>query len=339
MDTALKTVTRIRPGGIDVADRIQITFRALEVLAAQLSRVPGRKNLVWVTDGVPLQLGPYQLDTDDFVDFTPQLRTVSEELDQAGVAIYPARQVLFGAPDGIGSTSGVGQTGGAGTGVESKETLDNFAGMTGGRLDHGKDVGATVTQAIKDVQTGYLLAYYPPERNWDNKFHELRVTCKRKGVHIQTRTGYYAWADAPGARAQEAFNMVTSMMFDASEIGLRAKLSRYDADPNTAHVDLHIDANDVALIPDGTDYVADLRFSVVHYLTGGGAQRGPIRLLRIRYTAAERDRALQDGIDFTQDFTVTANETLVRFIVFDRGSNMVGSFSMPIYAAVQSHTH
>ena len=310
-----------------------MTFGAVAQIGAVLSRVPGRKNLVWITDGVPIELGPYRSDTGDFVDFTPELRMVSEQLDQANVAIYPARQVMFGAPDQIGAISGVGQTGGAGLGMASEETLDNFARMTGGRMDRGKDIGATVTQAMKDVQSSYLLAYYPAAQNWDNKFHKLRITCKRKGVHLQTKTGYYAWADPPGARAQQAFNTASAMNFDAAEIGLRATISRVAADSNLARVELNIDARDLALVPDGSEYSGELRLSVVHYLDAGGAQRSPITPFALHYTEDQRDKALQDGIELTQDISIAPGEKLLRVIVFDRGSNAVGSVSLPIHSA------
>src|ERR1019366_6507040 len=133
MDDAMRTVTRIRPLDIDVAVRVQLTFQARESLAVHLSRVPGRKNLLWITDGVPIALGPMRSDTGDFVDFTPQLRKLSDGLDRSGVAIYPVWQVIFGSGDAIGDTSGSGETGGAGTGLESIETLNEFAGLTGGR--------------------------------------------------------------------------------------------------------------------------------------------------------------------------------------------------------------
>ncbi len=74
IDQATRDVTRVRPTFMDVALRVQLTYRALESLAAELSRVPGRKNLVWITDGVPIELGPQRSDTGDFVDFTPLLR-------------------------------------------------------------------------------------------------------------------------------------------------------------------------------------------------------------------------------------------------------------------------
>ena len=186
MDDAMRTVTITRPVDIDVAVRVELTFQTLEALAVQLSRVSGRKNILWITDGVPMALGPACSDTGDFVDFTPQLRKLSGDLDRSGVAIYPVRQVIFGAGDSIGDTSDSGQTGGAGTGIETVATLNEFAAMTGGRPNGGKDIASALKQAMNDVHTGYQIGYYASPRNWDNKFHKLRVTCKRKGVHIQS---------------------------------------------------------------------------------------------------------------------------------------------------------
>jgi VWFA-related protein len=179
MDEALRKVLRQRPVEIDVAVRVQLTYVALNALAAQLSRVAGHKNIVWITDGVPISLGPRRSDTLDFVDFTEQLRQLSEGLVRSGVAIYPVRQVMFGSSDGIVDVSGAGNTGGAGTGVLSVATLDDFGGMTGGRPDAGKDIGAALKQALNDLRFSYQLGYYAPPQSRDGKFHKLRVVCKR----------------------------------------------------------------------------------------------------------------------------------------------------------------
>ena len=98
LDDSMRTLSQQRPVDVDVAGRVEITFRALENLAQQLSRVPGRKNIVWVTDGVPIALGPERSDTGDLVDFRPEIRKLGEALDRSGVAIYPARQVIYGGP-------------------------------------------------------------------------------------------------------------------------------------------------------------------------------------------------------------------------------------------------
>ena len=298
----------------------------------QLSRVPGpQKHRLGYNDGVPIALGPQRSDTGDFVDFTPQLRILSDMLDRSGVAIYPARQVIFGAGDSIGATSGAGETGGEGTGLQSIETLNEMAGMTGGRPNAGKDIASAVKQAMNDVQTNYQIGYYAAPENWDNKFHKLRVTCKRKGVRIQAKTGYYAWAQIPGVRSQQAFDSAKSAAFDAAEIGLRAIVSVDPKDGRLAHFDLRIDAHDIALARDGNDYTGQLRLTVVHYLTDGQTESEPTIPLDLHYSAQERDEALKNGIDFAQNVPGAQSGTQFRIIVFDRGSNAIGSLTLPDY--------
>ena len=132
---------------------------------------------------------------------------------------------MFGSPDNIGATSGSGATGGAGTGIQSLDTLDTFAGLTGGRPDAGKDIGGAVHQAMSDLRFSYQIGYYPSLQSRDDKFHKLRITCKRKGVRIQAKTSYNAWADPPGTQTRQAIDAAIWTGFDATEIGLRGNLS------------------------------------------------------------------------------------------------------------------
>lgn len=185
LDGALREVLRLKPVDIlvDVNVRVQATLNALDDIARQLSMFPGRKNVVWVTDGVPLALGPHRSDTGDFVDFTPQLRQLADVFDRYETAIYPVQQIMLGSPDNVGG----------GDGLESRATLEELADLTGGRPNGGKDIDAAIRQAVNDVRTSYQLGYYARSGNWDGKFHKLRITCTRKGVRIEARSGYYAW--------------------------------------------------------------------------------------------------------------------------------------------------
>ena len=327
LNEALRATAQVRRPDIDIAVREPITYTALERMADELSIVPGRKNLVWVTDGVPIELGPYRSDIGDFVDFTTLLRRMSEAFERTGTAIYPVRQVMLGSPDNVNGGSGLG----------SIDTLSQFAQMTGGRPDAGKDIGAAVRQAINDARTSYQIGYYPPPKNWDDKFHKLRVTCTRKGVRIQVKNGYYGWREQPGARSELAIESAIPPAFDAAEIGLRATLS---PDPSGAHrvrLDARIDADDVALVHQGERYNAQLRLAIVGYAPSAQPQRGPTIPLDLGYNAQDRDQALRQGINFTQDVTLQEDVRSVRLIVFDRGSDAVGSVTLPVpaFAAAQ----
>jgi VWFA-related protein len=326
LDDAMKAVLRVRPVDIDVAARVPLTYTALGAVAAQLSRFPGRKNVVWVTDGVPITLGPMRSDTGDVVDFTPQLRQLSEALDRWQVAIYPVRQVMLGSENAIDG----------GTGVGNISTLDEFAGMTGGRPDGGKDISAAVRQAMNDVRTSYQLGYYAPARNWDGKFHKLRVTCSRRGVRIQARTGYYAWQEPPGARAQRAIDSAIANDFDAAGIGMRGFWSPDPQDAWNGRLEVHIDADDVALAQAGESYSAQLRVAIAIYVSDGRIEASKDIPLDVSYSAADRDKAPHEGIGFVQNIRLSAPAEKIRIVVFDRGSNAVGSMTIPTAAPTQS---
>jgi len=232
MDAAMRAVTRVRPVEIDVNMRVLMTLNELDEVAGQLAALPGRKNIVWITDGIPIALGALRSDTGEPIDFTPQLRLLSEQFDRSGVALYPVRQVMLGSPDAMGSGAG------------SEATLDELAGLTGGRPTGSKDIGPAVRQAMSDLRTSYQIGYYTPDESWDGKFHKLRVVCTRKGVRVQAKTGYYAWAEPTGAKAQRAMAAAVSANDDAAEIGLRAVLSR---PAKQLRISVRIDASDVAL--------------------------------------------------------------------------------------------
>jgi VWFA-related protein len=336
LDNALKTVLHNRPVEVDIAIRTQLTFAALDQMGLELSRVPGRKNLVWVTDGVPIGLGRNRSDTGEIVDFTPQLRQLSQALERSGVAIYPVRQVMMGTSDHIGANSdGVGATGGAGTGMQSIETLSEFANVTGGRLGSSMDIAGTLKQAMNDVRVSYQIGYYATERNWDNKFHKVRVTCKRKGVHIQAKTGYYAWAVPPGEGSEQAIRAVAGTQFDAAEIGLYGSLTVDPKDKRSMQLNVRIDAHDVAFGQQGDNSDAELRIAVVGYLKGGMVEGSRVIPFDVHYSAEEREKARNEGIVFSRSVPVSDQVGRLRFIVFDRGSNAIGSLTFPLTPPAQ----
>ena len=320
LDQALRAVQTIRP--IDSADvnvRIGLTFQALQEIAAPLAAFPGRKNIVWVTDGVPISLGPRSSYTGEAIDFTPQLRQLSEWFDRSGVAIYPVREVMLGSSDGMG-----------GSGDGSLEFLNTLSGLTGGRPSASKDVGMAVKQAMRDLRSSYQIGYFPPEKNWNNKFHNLRVTCTRKGVRVQARTGYYAWQEAAGARADRAIGAAAKGQFDAAEIGLRGTFERDPKNARQVKLTVRIAANDVTLVQSGGQYVGQLRVACVQYMPDGRATGSAIMPFDLNYDAAAREQALKEGIPFQQSLAIEDGVSRVRFIVFDRDSDMIGSLSMAV---------
>jgi VWFA-related protein len=199
LDNVMRAVAQVRSVEIDVFTRILVTFHALETLGARAAAIPGRKNVIWVTDGVPFELGEMRSDTGEPIDFTPEIRKLSEALDRSYIALYPVRQIMMGRSDNIGATSdGNGATGGGGTGMSEIATLDLFADLTGGRRSTDKAIGAVIQQSMRDLNFSYQLGYFPPSSNWDNKFHKLRITTQRKGLRTRLKPAITPGSSRPG---------------------------------------------------------------------------------------------------------------------------------------------
>jgi VWFA-related protein len=144
------------------------TFSAIEALGAALRPFPGWKNVIWITRGVPLSYvtgsGVRPFDNSSLVKRT------AATLDSDGVTLSSVHQ---------------------GHNVENGEldTLEQFAGLTGGKV-YDNDIEKAVKEVTVASRSSYLIEYDGPRP--DGKYHKIRVTCSRKGVHLQVKQGYYA---------------------------------------------------------------------------------------------------------------------------------------------------
>ena len=334
LDSAVQAVTRIRNIDIDVFVRTRLTFQVLDSLGAQLEAIPGRKNVIWVTDGVPIELGYRRSDTGMPIDFTPEMRTLSDALDRSYVALYPVRQIMLGRSDNIGEMSGgAGATYDHGTGLESIATLDLLADLTGGRRTTDKDVGAAVQQSTRDLAFSYQIGFYASPENWDDNFHKLRITTKRKGAHVQAKSGYYAWKYAAGNRSWDAFMATAAAPNDAEEIGIRATVEADQASRSALRVNILIDGQDVWMVREGDHYAGHLRVMAVGYASDGKSSSAAPQSFDVRLSAAEREHAIRDGISFTLLLPEAQNLSRFKVMVFDRSSNGVGSITIPMTAS------
>jgi hypothetical protein len=93
--------------------------------------------------------------------------------------------------------------------------------------------------------------------------------------------------------------------------------------------DGRISGHDIALVHEGNEYSGQLRLAIVGYTQGFEPQRGPLIPLDLHLSSQEHDKALQQGIEFVQGVALAEGIQTLRLIVFDRGSNAIGSVTMP----------
>jgi len=220
--------------------RIQYTFAALNSLGKVLSHYRGRKNLIWISESVPMnifsdfqtitrinpnapkgtgvQLGQNTGFKRDH-QFGNQLAELANLLADAQVAVYPIdARGLIGSPlynvaNNLAGQGGVG-LGGLNMKAEGKQAEELFqshasmldiADKTGGQAYYNRnDIDNALSDGISDGSTYYTVGYYPQNKKWDGRFRKIEVKTNRSGAHLRYRTGYFALdRDAYAARHPE----------------------------------------------------------------------------------------------------------------------------------------
>lgn len=200
LDEAIQKVYGLRPmDDKDRGIRSAVTFRTLSELGRQLTEIPGSKTIVWISAGAPnWLLYPYGCQDIVFaegsrlyaagkcssdcakwqggskcVDYMPFLQHFSAQLDRTGAIMYNVEDTAEGAlPPADRGTP--------------KDTLQQLADLTGGRMYIGGEVGKAIAQSLEDARARYQLVYDAPSP--DGKYHKLRVACARKGVRIDRKS-------------------------------------------------------------------------------------------------------------------------------------------------------
>jgi VWFA-related protein len=191
--------------------RAKETLGAMAQIGQYLSGIPGRKNLIWVSESFPLSVAP-DPDTGNnpfagIRDFSEQVKTVANVLTDAQVAVYPmdvrglqANQILSASQNqSRPQTLMNGRRYGDLLNQEdidlqqSHGTMDQIAQDTGGKsCKNGNDLAGCVTTALKDSSSYYEMSFYPQNVNWDGRYHKIIVKTTRPGVKLVYRRGYYA---------------------------------------------------------------------------------------------------------------------------------------------------
>jgi VWFA-related protein len=334
LDDASRELFRLRPAGVDVDMRVRMTYQALGSLADLVAAAPGRKSLIWISHGVPISLGVGGSSIYAGMDYTPLLQRLTATLDRAGVAVYTVRQPESLRPGAQSDAAAASPAAAEGPGItmSTEDTLEQFAQLTGGHAFMTPDIRGAIALAASDARMSYLISYEPSLGNWDGKYHKIRVTCARKGVKLETKQGYYAFANlaAPGDREKAALDTAAASAFNATEIGLYARLTEHEAKPPTVELAIRVDPGDIGLVKAGDAVTGRLAVSVAGYLKDGRLETFPVEEVTTKFTPGQREKALREGIAVERRLVLSEGVERLRVLVYDRESGALGSLAIPV---------
>lgn len=309
LDSAMREVHQLKPEGKTLDDRVGQACLALETLGWQMAVVPGPKKIVWITIGLPSELGPGRVIPS--VDYSPSLRRLSAALSRAGVSVYPVA-----ISDSVS------------TRLQTRTALQTLAHLTGGVAYFDGGIRAAITQAVEEESAAYVLGYHSPP--YDGKYHKIRVACARPGIRVQAPHGYYADSLQGGFGPLEKAALMSAVAspFDAARIGIHATASRGGV-AQQVRIEIAVDVADLLLLPEGGGVSGQLDIVVVEH-RGDGRRVPSVSIpLNFTMTPGQREKASKEGLKFSQNRTITGDTRELRIIVFDRGSKGIGSLTIP----------
>lgn len=213
--------------GSDQMDiRIEHTMAALTSLAHMLAGRQGRKNLIWITESVPVHmfesnyqpvieqqgsqltkvLPDGQSNARTRRNYDDQLALVSNLFADAQVAVYPvdARGLMGSEMFNVArNLSGLGASGAMAMNIDNAQkeelfeahaSMSDIAEKTGGKAYYNRNnIAGAVRDDMEDGAMYYTIGYYPQNKNWDGKFRKIQVSAVRPGVKLRYRVGYFAF--------------------------------------------------------------------------------------------------------------------------------------------------
>jgi VWFA-related protein len=194
----------------DVLQRDQqgyATTNGLMALVSSLQRLPGRKAVIFFSEGLALPPN-VQLHFRSVINAANRANVSVYTVDAAGLrAESPlqearnqinarSRQRMDSLDQALRSTDALTK------GLERNEDMLNYnpqngliwlASETGGTfIGDVNNIGPKLKQIDEELNTFYLMTYSPTNTNYDGKFRNISVKVKRGGVELQSRKGYFA---------------------------------------------------------------------------------------------------------------------------------------------------
>jgi VWFA-related protein len=318
-------------------DRALRTLRSLVAIANHLEKLPGRKNLVWVSGSFPVWIGRDRLPAPErpraaAQDLWPEIDRAARALNRAGLAVYPvdARGLMAPAdyePSRASISRDMPLVGRAGF-----ATMETLAERTGGKAFYNdNDLGRAFRSADQDSRAAYRLGYEPSHDDWNGGWREIRIEARRPGVRLRHRRGYFAQPDEPAEDWYRSGVLGAAMWSPTDATGLGLAVRPFPAAPATLDLTILVDVRDVAIRQAGERWRGQLDVWLV--------QLGPSdeHLGTVSHVAGiDLDRPAFEQVTRAGELPIRERlerdpkAVLVRVLVRDVASGALGSVSIPL---------
>ena len=142
----------------------QVFVDGLKELAQSMRSIPGIKNVIFFSSGIPR---PFLFG---------QRQTLREDYEEMGQEFAASNSLVHTV-----STIGPG----------TEPSLQMLSEITGGQFFHTVEYYKEIAEQIQSVTSNYYVLGYYIDEKWDGKYHDIKVEVKRQGSEVHGQKGYY----------------------------------------------------------------------------------------------------------------------------------------------------
>jgi VWFA-related protein len=343
--TALEAFAR---GAAPVAAFAQVgavgsTLGAFQQIAHQLSGIPGRKSLFWITGSFPFDIDEASGSISVGTPLDAYQRTM-QLLNDANVSLYPvdargvvvvgqmdatmkvSREMSRGLPDYIAGESQSHQ--------KTVDTMRIFADTTGGKAYYNNnDLAGALTEATNDGSSYYILSYALDTKNNRPGWRKLKVKVKDHDYRIRSREGFFVTQTTMDPLSSEGMDIREALTspLDYTGMPLSVKLEAPVASGAKKKVgfSLLVPANAATVDASDNDRLNLEIWYVVRNVKGEDVSHNS-KLYNLNLNAAFVAQLQTNGIGYNDTLELPPGQYGLRVVVRDNITGRVGSVWAPL---------
>jgi VWFA-related protein len=349
----------------------ETTTAWLEVIARQLSGVPGRKTLIWVTDSIG-QLGLFdENDLDEYLTAwrkdagvmfggprnlrnRDDIERMIRLMNNAGIAVYPVdarglEAMDLGFRDNASAAAIVSPTGPVEHLLARIPEPDpgalEIAYRTGGRAFYNRnDLETGIRRALNDSRFTYELAYHPDHDRWKGEWRRIQVKVNRPEVTVLARAGYFAMPDprplAPKNRI-EFLSQITASPLNAAELPLTVQVGSATNGKTGQELAarVHMSPQSMLTMQENGHWKGNFEVMFMQTDVKSKLLDATQKNVDADLDADEYAEIVRNGWDLPVQLKLMPGATMLCVILHDKSSDSAGSVRIPLAAYAPARVH